>query len=119
MHTMLNAVCEPAGIGAGVLIRALEPLDGLELMRERRGRQAVEELCSGPGKLTQALGITLADNGSDLRRGPVRILTRRRRRLEIATSPRIGITRATDLEWRFSVPGSPFVSPGRPRARSR
>jgi DNA-3-methyladenine glycosylase len=119
MHTMLNAVCEPEGIGAGVLIRALEPLDGVELMRARRGRNALEELCSGPGKLTQALGITLADNGSDLRRGPVRISTRDPRRLEIAASRRIGITRATELEWRFSVVGSPFVSPGRRRTGSR
>ena len=63
MHTMLNAVCEREGVGAAVLIRALEPLEGIELMRERRGRERLEELCSGPGKLTQALGIALADNG--------------------------------------------------------
>ena len=110
MHTMLNAVCEPRGSGAGVLIRALEPIDGIELMRERRGRAALEELCSGPGKLTQALAITLDDNGCDLRRGPVTISLRRLRRLEVVSSRRIGITRAADLEWRFSVPGSPFVS---------
>jgi DNA-3-methyladenine glycosylase len=119
MHTMLNAVCEPEGIGAGVLIRALEPLAGVELMRERRGRHALEDLCSGPGKLTQALAITLADNGGDLRRGPVAIRLAPRRRLEVVASRRIGITHATELEWRFSVPGSPFVSPGRPRAGAR
>jgi DNA-3-methyladenine glycosylase len=110
MHTMLNAVCEPEGIGAAVLIRALEPLDGVELMRERRGREALDELCSGPGKLTQALAITLAHNGGDLRHGPVTISPRHRRRLEVAASRRIGITHAAELEWRFSVPGSRFVS---------
>src|SRR5580693_6993273 len=78
IHALLNAVCEPAGVGAAVLIRALAPLEGLELMRERRGaiggrelRDA--ELCSGPGKLTQALGIELGENGTSLARGPVRI----------------------------------------------
>jgi DNA-3-methyladenine glycosylase len=110
VHTMLNAVCERTGIGAAVLIRALEPLDGLELMRERRGRERAEELCSGPGKLTEALAITLAHNGGDLRTGAVTISARRRRDLPIAASRRIGITKAVELEWRFSVPGSPFVS---------
>ena len=109
VHTMLNAVCEPAGVGAAVLIRALEPLEGIELMRERRRRAGIEELCSGPGKLTQALGIALADDGADLRAGRVTI-SPRRRSLAIAASPRIGITRAVELPWRFSVPGSPYVS---------
>ncbi|HTA05590.1 MAG TPA: DNA-3-methyladenine glycosylase, partial [Solirubrobacteraceae bacterium] len=78
IHAMLNAVCEDEGIGAGVLIRALAPLRGLELMRKRRGlvgqrppRDA--NLCSGPGKLTQALGIELGQNGTSLSRGPVRV----------------------------------------------
>jgi DNA-3-methyladenine glycosylase len=109
VHTMLNAVGERAGVGAAVLIRALEPLEGVELMRERRGRARLEELCSGPGKLTQALGIALADDGTDLRAGRITI-SARRRTLPIAASRRIGITRAVELPWRFSVPGSRFVS---------
>ncbi len=114
IHTMLNAVCEPEGVGAAVLIRALEPLDGIELMRERRGRSRLEELCSGPGKLTQALGITLADNGGDLRDGPVTISARRRGPPPLlVASRRIGITRAAELEWRFAVAGSRFVSGAR------
>src|SRR5208282_101314 len=120
IHAMLNAVCEPAGVGAGVLIRALEPLDGIELMRVRRGGiEREEDLCSGPGKLTQALGIELALNGSDLRRGPVRIHAPSRRQrqqdVELAQGPRIGISRAVDLHWRFSLAGSRYVSRPRPR----
>jgi DNA-3-methyladenine glycosylase len=111
VHTMLNAVCEPAGVGAGVLIRALEPLEGLDLMRERRGRERVEELCSGPGKLTQALAIELRHDGGDLDHGEVTISRpRRRAELPIAVSRRIGITRAVELEWRYTVVGSRFVS---------
>ena len=84
IHALLNAVCEPEGVGAAVLIRALEPLEGIDAMRERRSTGGVgmgtgggtpmrdEELCSGPGKLTQALGIELSENGVDLARGPVR-----------------------------------------------
>jgi len=110
LHTMLNAVCEREGVGAAVLIRALEPLEGIELMRARRRRERVEELCSGPGKLTEALGITLADNGADLRAGPVTIATKGRAALPVAASRRIGITKAVELEWRFAVPGNRFVS---------
>ena len=109
VHTMLNAVSEREGVGAAVLIRALEPLEGVELMCERRGRERLEELCSGPGKLTQALGIALADDGGDLRTGRITI-SARRRALPIAASRRIGITRAVELPWRFSVPGSRYVS---------
>src|SRR4029077_20722108 len=78
VHAMLNAVSEPEGIGAAVLIRALQPLRGVDLMRARRGLERERDLCSGPGKLTQALDIELTDNGSDLLRGPVRILARPR-----------------------------------------
>ncbi|MGD1051757.1 MAG: DNA-3-methyladenine glycosylase [Solirubrobacteraceae bacterium] len=112
VHTMLNAVAEPEGIGAGVLIRALEPLEGVELMAERRGRVRVEELCSGPGKLTQALGIELSHNGGDLREGPVTITPGSGSPLAIVSSRRIGITKAIELPWRFSVAGSRFVSRG-------
>jgi DNA-3-methyladenine glycosylase len=110
VHAMLNVVAEPEGIGAGVLIRALEPLEGIELMRERRGRLRVEDLCSGPGKLTQALAIELRHNGGDLRRGPIRITPGPEAALDITVSRRIGITRAVELPWRYSLAGSRFVS---------
>ncbi|MEA2267127.1 MAG: DNA-3-methyladenine glycosylase, partial [Solirubrobacteraceae bacterium] len=117
VHTMLNAVCEPEGVGAAVLVRALEPLDGIELMRERRGRERVEDLCSGPGKLTQALGIGLERNAGDLEAGPVRIEPGPAGWPDagISASPRVGITRAVELPWRFCVRGNPCVSRPRPR----
>ena len=114
VHTMLNAVCEPEGIGAAVLIRALEPLDGIELMAERRGLDPsrVRALCSGPGKLTQALGIALSDNGCDLARGPVVISGRPARFSDpvVQRDLRIGITKAVELPWRFSLAGSRYLS---------
>ena len=131
IHAMLNAVCEPEGVGAAVLIRALDPVAGLEQMRARRGlkarpervagreRQATErrlvsdrELCSGPGKLTQALGISLAENGGELWRGPVRIGPRTEGWLEpmLIEDTRVGITKAVDLRWRFCVAGNRHVS---------
>jgi DNA-3-methyladenine glycosylase len=112
IHALLNAVCEPEGVGAGVLIRALEPVEGIELMRSRRGIQQLERLCSGPGKLTQALGIELRDNGVDLARGPVVISGRPAawRDVDVAVDQRIGITKAIELPWRFSAAGSRFVS---------
>jgi DNA-3-methyladenine glycosylase len=119
IHALLNAVCEPEGVGAAVLIRALEPLDGLELMRQRRGTDALRSLCSGPGKLTQALGIGLGDNASDLERGAVTVSSRPPAWQEapISVDRRIGITKAVDLPWRFCATGSRFVSvPVRRRA---
>jgi DNA-3-methyladenine glycosylase len=113
IHACLNAVCEPLGVGAAVLIRALEPIDGIELMRARRGVVAdVRGLCSGPGKLTQALGIGLADNGVDLLSGPIRISDRPAawRSVGISIDRRIGITKAVELPWRFTATGSRFVS---------
>jgi DNA-3-methyladenine glycosylase len=112
IHAMLNAVCEPAGVGAAVLIRALEPVEGLDHMRARRGVQAIRRLCSGPGKLTQALGIGLEYNDTDLLTGPVVFSPRPRawRDVEIAVDARIGITKAAELPWRFSAAGSRFVS---------
>ena len=116
----MNAVCEEQGVGAAVLIRALSPLRGIEQMRPRRGLLAGRaltdrELCSGPGKLTQALGIRLDQNGTSLSRGPVRILARPRgwQDPEIAVATRIGITHAAELPWRFAAAGDPNVS--RPR----
>jgi DNA-3-methyladenine glycosylase len=117
IHALLNAVCEPEGVGAAVLIRALEPLEGIELMRARRGLQRVEDLCSGPGKLTQALDIELHHNGTDLTTGPI-VFGERVRTPEIVVSKRVGITKAADLPWRFSEAGSRFVSRPWPTARS-
>jgi DNA-3-methyladenine glycosylase len=120
VHAMLNAVCEHEGVGAAVLIRALSPTKGIEQMRARRGLERESDLCSGPGKLTQALGITLEDNGCDLARGPVRVLPPPRswREPEILQGTRVGITRAVELSWRFAAAGDRNVSRPRPRARA-
>jgi DNA-3-methyladenine glycosylase len=109
---MLNAVCEPEGSAAAVLIRALEPTRGIGAMRARRGRDAVRELCSGPGKLTVALGIGLELNGLPLAEPPfeVNAPTAAWRGVAVATGPRIGITKATELPWRFCAAGSPYLS---------
>jgi DNA-3-methyladenine glycosylase len=112
VHWMLNAVCEPEGVGAAVLIRALEPVDGIDHMRARRGVEGVRQLCSGPGKLTQALGIGPELNDTDLLRGPVVFSDRRRawRDVAIDVDTRVGITKAADLPWRFLAAGSRYVS---------
>jgi DNA-3-methyladenine glycosylase len=141
IHAMLNAVCEPVGVGAAVLIRALEPLDGIEEMRLRResaGRRGDrtplrdQDLCSGPGKLTQALGVELSENGSSLLNGPIGIraaqddpsefddtahqeverktVGRSGSELAVVVGTRIGITKAVDLRWRFCAAGSRYVS---------
>jgi DNA-3-methyladenine glycosylase len=118
IHALLNAVCEDQEVGAAVLIRALEPVAGLELMRLRRGERSREcDLCSGPGKLTQALDIELRDNRSDLSHGRVRISARPSDWTDppIVADRRIGITRAVELPWRFCVAGSRFLS--RPLSR--
>jgi DNA-3-methyladenine glycosylase len=133
IHALLNAVCEAEGVGAAVLIRALEPLEGIEAMRVRRGalrggagrpgrpgdtgRDA--GLCSGPGKLTQALGIRLSENGCDLRTGPVTIGPPAHgwEQPGIVVGTRVGITRAVELPWRFCVAGNRHVSRPRPSMR--
>jgi DNA-3-methyladenine glycosylase len=117
MHALLNAVCEPDGVGAAVLIRALEPLEGIETMRARRGLERVEDLCSGPGKLTQALGIGLEHNDTDLAAGPIVFegAAPGWEDVEPLTGVRVGITKAAELPWRFAAPGVPSVS--RPRLR--
>jgi DNA-3-methyladenine glycosylase len=114
IHALLNVVCEPVGIGAGVLFRALEPIRGIELMRARRGGVPDRQLCSGPGKLTLALGIELSENGSDLRSGPIVISARPAgwRDVPLVADRRIGITKAPELPWRFSAAGSRWVSRG-------
>ena len=109
IHSLLNAVAEPEGTGAAVLIRALEPVDGLDVMRARRGVERATELCSGPAKLTQALEIGLSLNGSSLLDGPIEVLERERRP-RIAVGERIGITKAADLPWRFCDADSAHVS---------
>ncbi|MFY9265285.1 MAG: DNA-3-methyladenine glycosylase [Solirubrobacterales bacterium] len=112
VHHMLNAVCEAEGVGAAVLIRALAPTDGLDLMRERRRLDRPAGLCSGPGKLTEALAVGLDLNGSSLLSGPVAIFDRAEPIAEaaIARSGRIGITKATELPWRFYLRGDRNVS---------
>ena len=113
IHALLNAVSESEGVGAAVLIRALEPVDGIDLMRERRRIENVNELCNGPGKLTQALGIGLDLNETSLLGdGPIEILPPQNgdRPPELIASERIGITKAADLPWRFSDPRSRDVS---------
>ena len=118
VHALLNAVCEDEGTGAAVLIRALAPITGLEEMWPRRGWPSREhELCSGPGKLTQALGIWLDANGCDLARGPVRVLgpARSWREPQVLQGTRVGINRAVELRWRFAVAGDRNVSRPRPR----
>lgn len=116
IHSLLNAVCEPEGEAAAVLIRALRPTAGLERMRERRGDRPDGELCSGPGKLTEALGVGLEQNGADLARDPFLLLPPAGEPPRVVTGPRIGITKAVDLPWRFCAAGSPFVSRPRPPA---
>jgi DNA-3-methyladenine glycosylase len=112
IHSLLNAVAEPDGQAAAVLIRAMEPTAGIDAMRGRRGRRPDEELCSGPGKLTEALGVGLADNGASLSAPPFAILPREGAwgRVEVTAGPRIGISKAVENPWRFCAAGNRFVS---------
>jgi DNA-3-methyladenine glycosylase len=126
VHALLNAVCESEGVGAAVLIRALAPVSGIEAMRVRRwprGERAAKkramgefDLCSGPGKLTQALGLGLAENGGDLASGPVRIGARAGEWGDpsVVQGTRVGINRAIELPWRFCALGNRHVSRPRP-----
>ena len=111
MHWCLNAVTERPGFPAAVLIRALEPLEGLATMRRRRGGVPDRELCSGPAKLCQALGVTGREDGLPLTRGPLRVVRAElRQRYAISMTARIGITRAADWPLRFLIEDSPWVS---------
>ncbi len=114
LHMMLNLVCAPEGIAEAVLIRALEPVAGIEWMRANRGGiMETRQLTNGPGKLAQALGLTrLAHNGLDVTdpNGELQILPNTYPPFEIVTTTRIGITQGVDLPWRFYVQGNPFVS---------
>ena len=109
IHWCLNLVCGAEGTAEAVLIRALEPTAGLDEQRQRRGVEDVRALCSGPGKLCQALGITREHDGLPLDVPPFR-LEPRAESPEILTGPRIGITQATELSWRYALAGSPFMS---------
>ena len=115
IHWCANVVCEREGTGAAVLLRALEPTVGLDLMAARRGLADPRLLCSGPGRLTQALGITGEHDGCALDQAPFSLLPRRDEP-DVVTGPRVGISRATDLPWRYALAGSAFVSRPRPRA---
>jgi DNA-3-methyladenine glycosylase len=118
IHSLLNFVCEPEDEAAAVLIRALEPTTGIETMRARRGKARTDlDLCSGPGKLTEALGITLAENGGRLDRSPFLLLPPEGELPAVVTSPRVGITKAVERPWRFSAAGSKYVSRPRPTSR--
>jgi DNA-3-methyladenine glycosylase len=112
MYECLNVVAEPEGKPGCVLIRALEPIDGIEEMHRRRpSARKLEQLASGPGKLTQALGITRVHNGTDLTSGPLLITEPgRRRKIRILTTPRIGISQCVDWPLRFVVADNSFVS---------
>ncbi|NHZ63158.1 DNA-3-methyladenine glycosylase [Massilia sp. CCM 8694] len=109
IHWCLNFVCREEGHGAGVLIRAIEPLEGIALMRERRGVDDLRLLCSGPGKLCQALGVTRFHNALALDAPPFALLAPATPAVLVA-GPRIGISKAMDLPWRFGLAGSRFVS---------
>ena len=109
IHWCLNFVCSPEGHGAGVLIRAIQPTRGLEIMRVRRGVEAEKLLCSGPGRVGQALEIVHAFNGRSLAQKPFQLFPADAP-VNVVSGPRIGISRAMDLPWRFGLAGSPFLS---------
>lgn len=115
IHWCANVVCDEDGVGAAVLLRALEPISGIETMIERRGVRDVRLLAAGPGRLTQALAITGAHDGADLLREPF-ALAPPPAAVEVVASPRVGISRATEVPWRYSLAGSSLVSRPRPRA---
>ncbi|MDN2716470.1 DNA-3-methyladenine glycosylase [Janthinobacterium sp. SUN120] len=109
IHWCLNFVCREAGHGAGVLIRAIEPVEGLDAMRERRGVEGERLLCSGPGKVCQALGVSHLHNRLALDAPPFLLLAREGD-VTVQTGPRIGISKAMDTPWRFVLAGSPYLS---------
>lgn len=112
IHQLFNVVVEPEGVGAAVLIRALEPTRGIEAIRSRRPGRSDRELCSGPGRLTLALDIGAEHNRIDLAGGPIAVTGRvpGERRPEVVTGPRIGISKAVELPWRYCERGSRWLS---------
>jgi DNA-3-methyladenine glycosylase len=109
MHWCLNFVCGTESMGSAVLIRALQPVAGIAAMQKRRGDFKLTQLCAGPGRLTEALGITDALDGKPLDAPPFSLHSTTRS-VELSIGPRIGITRAMELPWRFGLKGSPFLS---------
>lgn len=109
IHWCVNFVCEPAGSASAVLLRAIEPTAGLATMRRRRGLTEERLLCSGPGRVCEALGITRKYNGFALDAAPF-VLLARQSAVEVVAGPRIGITKAIDKPWRYGLKGSPFLS---------
>lgn len=108
IHKLVNLVCEDEGVGSAVLVRAVRPLEGRELMEERRGK--AQDLCNGPGKLTQAFGITLDYDGVDLTNGALNVQWGEAPETEIISTTRIGISRGTELPWRYLVLGDGNIS---------
>lgn len=117
VHWCLNFVCGEADVASAVLIRALEPTHGLDVMRKRRGLDDERLLCRGPGRLCQALGVTRTLDGFPLHKPPFELLPSSEVPQRILRGPRIGITKAVELPWRFGLAGSRFIS--RPFAASR
>jgi DNA-3-methyladenine glycosylase len=118
IHWCLNFVCEEEGAASAVLIRGLEPTEGLDVMGARRGTDSARLLCSGPGRLCEALGLSRTHDGLPLDRPPFE-LRARERDVEVAVGPRVGITKAADRPWRYAEVGSRFLSrPIRPTRRS-
>jgi DNA-3-methyladenine glycosylase len=114
IHWCLNLVCADVGVPAAVLLRALEPTAGIELMRSRRGLDDLRLLCAGPGRLCQALGVTRDHDGLLLDRAPFE-LRARAAPVDVSAARRIGITRAPELPWRYVLAGSRFLSRPVPR----
>ncbi len=114
MHWCLNFVCEDVDVASAVLVRALEPVDGIETMRARRGVADDRLLCAGPGRLCQALGITREHDGLPLDQPPFE-LRAREREPDVVHGPRIGITKAAERPWRYGLAGSRFLSRAFPR----
>jgi DNA-3-methyladenine glycosylase len=119
-HACLNVVTEPEGTAGAVLLRAIEPVEGIDQMARRRGTRVPRLIGGGPGRLTEAMGVTLADNRADLVRGRLYLVRGPKPRRIVAT-PRIGISVATDVQWRFVDPASACLSRplGQRRGRSR
>jgi DNA-3-methyladenine glycosylase len=119
VHWMLNAVCEEEGTAGAVLIRAVEPLEGIDEMKRRRGVESIVELANGPGKLTQAFGIDGNHHGLWLTKGSLHFLPRKKKDVpKVISTTRIGITKGVEHPWRFIEAGSKFVSRGKPSGLS-
>lgn len=109
MHYCFNVVTKETGVGDAVLIRALQPISGIDLMQRRRRKEKLTDLCSGPAKLVQAMGITKEHNGSDLISGPINIFSGEPVQ-QVVTTTRIGIKEGAELPYRYYIKGNPFIS---------